>query len=109
MKTSVEINGYLISIEENDGIISVNAVKDEEVIEEFTIETEESEGQDETEGEDVQGFGEFGDEEEDFDKEDLEDELEDEDDEEGDDDDEERPEVGGALESFQSFINKKRK
>jgi len=37
MKTSVEINGYVISIEENDGIISVNAVKDEEVIEEFSI------------------------------------------------------------------------
>ena len=37
MKTSVEISGYTISIEENDGVISVNAVKDEEVVEEFTI------------------------------------------------------------------------
>jgi hypothetical protein len=110
MKTSVEINGYVISIEENDGIISVNAVKDEEVIEEFSIETEESQSQDDEEfGDDVQGFGEYA-QEEDFDKEDLEDELEGQDDEEGDDDDddESEKEVTGALESFQSFINKKK-
>jgi hypothetical protein len=111
MKTSVEINGYVISIEENDGIISVNAVKDEEVIEEFSIETEESQSQDDEEfGDDVQGFGEYA-QEEDFDKEDLEDELEGQDDEEGDDDDdddESEKEITGALESFQSFINKKK-
>ena len=110
MKTSVEINGYVISIEENDGIISVNAVKDEEVIEEFSIETEESQSQDDEEfGDDVQGFGEYA-QEEDFDKEDLEDELEEQDDEEGDDDDddESEKEITGALESFQSFINKKK-
>lgn len=108
MKTSVEINGYIISIEENDGIISVNAIKDEEVIEEFTIETEESQGEGE-EGEDVRGFGEFG-EEEDFDGEDLEDELEGQDDDESEEEEEEKEdeEVPGALESFQSFINKKK-
>jgi type I restriction enzyme R subunit len=66
----------------------------------------------EGEGEDVKGFGEFGDEEEDFggeeSQDDLEDELQDEsqdddDDDDDDDDENERP----ALESFQSFISKK--
>lgn len=103
MKTTVEINGYLITIEEVDGNITVAASKDEEIVEEFTIEVEE--GQEGEEG-DVQGFGEFGqDEEEDFGQ----------DDEEGDDDDfgqdeeEEEGEEMSQLESFQAFINKKKK
>ena len=103
MVTKVEINGYEITIEEMEGVISVKAEKDEEIIEEFTIETEEGE---EGEDGDVKGFGEFGDEEEDFgseesqEEDELQDELEDEDE---DEDEDERP----ALESFQSFINKK--
>ena len=102
MKTTVEINGYLITIEEVDGNISVAASKDEEIVEEFTIEVEE--GQEGEEG-DVQGFGEFGqeDEEDDFGQ----------DDEEGDDfgqeDEEEEGEEMSQLESFQAFINKKKK
>ncbi len=112
MKTSVEINGYVISIEENEGIISVNAVKDDEVVEEFTIETEEVQGEESEseEGEDVRPFGEF-DEEEDFDGEDSEEgdfESEDEDEFESQDEDEEEKAPEGALESFQSFINKKK-
>ena len=87
-----------------------NGIKDEEVIEEFTIETEEGE---ESEGEDVKGFGHYGGEEEDFDRDDLEDELEGQDDEEEEDDDEEESQEksempGAALESFQSFINKRK-
>ena len=102
MKTKVEINGYEIVIEERDGLISVTATLDEEVVEEFQIEVEEGQGE---EGqEDVQGFGEFGqEEEEDFDSD------EDEDDEDfGQEDEEEEDDVEGALESFQSFINKKK-
>ena len=95
MKTTVEINDYIITIEEIDGNISVSATKDEEVVEEFTIEVEE--GQESEEGqEDVQGFEDFGrDEEEDnF----------------GDDEEEEEAEKEmGQLESFQSFISKKSK
>jgi len=91
MKTKVEINGYEIEIEEKDGLISVTATFDDEVVEEFQIETEEGEeGQEE-----VQGFDEFGqDEEEDFGQ-DEDEELEDE-------------ELDSKLESFQSFINKKK-
>jgi hypothetical protein len=101
MKTKVEINGYEITIEEKDGLISVTATFEEEVVEEFQIEMEE--GQDNEEGqEDVQGFDEFGqDEEEDFGQ----------DDEEGqddDDDDQGQNEMEGKLESFQAFINKKK-
>ena len=112
MKTSVEINGYLITIEEIDGVISVNAAKDDEIIEEFTITVEESEEGEE--GDDVRPFGEYG-EEDDFDSDDddvqdemqdeIQDELQDEDDDEDDDEDELQ---GRALESFQSFISKKK-
>ncbi len=62
MKTTVEINDYIITIEEIGGNISVSATKDEEVVEEFTIEIEE--GQNEEENDDVQGFEDFGREEE---------------------------------------------
>ena len=71
MKTTIEINGYEIVIEEIDGLISVSAVKDEEVIEEFEIQSgAQSQGDDfgdETQsdeeefgGEEVQDFEEFG-------------------------------------------------
>ena len=93
MKTTVEINGYFIDVEEKDGVISVTATFEEEVIEEFSIEIEE--GQEEGQ-EDVQGFDEFGQDEE---EEDFEDE-------ESEEDEEEK--VEGQLESFQSFISKKK-
>ena len=95
MKTTVEINDYIITIEEIDGNISVSATKDEEVVEEFTIEVEE--GQEEEEGqEDVQGFDDF--------------ERDEEEDNFGDDsDEEEEGKEMGQLESFQSFISKKNK
>jgi len=104
MKTKVEINGYEIVIEERDGVISVTATLDEEVVEEFQIETEEGQGEGE---EEIQGFGEFGqDEEEDFGQ--GEDEEDDDREEEFGQEDEEDDEEEGALESFQSFINKKK-
>jgi len=100
MKTKVEINGYEIEIEEKDGLISVTATFEDEVVEEFQIETEEGQGGEEGQ-EDVQGFDEFGqDEEEDFGQDEDEDE-----DEEGDD---EEVQEEGKLESFQAFINKKK-
>jgi hypothetical protein len=96
MKTKVEINGYEIEIELVDGVITVKAEKDDEIIEEFSIETEEGESQ---EGEEVQGFGEF-DEEEDFEGQDLEDE------DEFENEDEDEAQDTRALESFQSFLRK---
>ena len=117
MKTKVEINGYEIEIEEMEGRISVKAEFDGEVIEEFSIDTEEAqeaqEGEESEGGEGIKSFGDFGDEEEDFAGEEAPEGLEDEiqDDEEGDDDDDdddEEEENVSALESFQSFINKKK-
>ena len=111
MVTKVEVNGYEIVIEEKDGVISVSAMKDDEVVEEFELETEEGQD-DDVQGDDVQGFGEFGqDEEEDFDGQGQDEEdLDSEDDEEGEDFDneEEDEKVEGQLESFQSFINKRK-
>jgi hypothetical protein len=97
MKTKVEINGYEIVIEEKDGLISVSATKDEEVIEEFEIETEEGQGNNE-DSEEVQDFDSFGQDEEDEDFESEEDE----------DFESEEDENEVKLESFQSFINKRK-
>jgi len=99
MKTKVEINGYEITIEESNGVISVSATFEDEVVEEFSIEIEEGqEGQEDEEGQDIQSFDEY-EEEEDLDSEDEEGQDEDED----EDEDEEI-----KLESFHSFINKKK-
>ena len=100
MKTKVEIEGYEIEIEFENGVISVKAEKEDEVVEEFTIQTEEGE---EVQGaEEIQGFEGFEGEEEDFEGGESEgEELED----EGFEGEEE---VQGALESFQSFINKRK-
>lgn len=108
MKTTVEVNGYEIVIEEKDGLVTVSAMKEDEVVEEFELETEAGEeaGQDE---EDVQDFDSFGqDEEEDFEDEDEfegEDEDEDEDEEEFESEEDDNE---SKLESFQSFINKRK-
>lgn len=105
-KVEIEIGDYEIQIEEVDGVITVKAEKGEEIVEEFSIEVEESEGGEELEGEelegeeDIKGFEDFGGEEEDFEGEEESEEFEsEEDDEEGE---------GPALESFQSFINKRK-
>jgi hypothetical protein len=102
MKTKVEIEGYEIEVEFENGVISVKAEKDDEIVEEFTIQLEE--GQDDEEGqgaEEIQGFEDFDGEEEDFDGEEGE-ELEE------DEELENEEQVQGALESFQSFINKRK-
>ena len=122
MVTKVEVNGYEIVIEEKDGVISVSAMKDDEVIEEFELETEEGQD-DDVQGGEVQGFDEFGqDEEDDFDAQDDDaqddedfdaqddEDFDAQDDEEGqDDEDLDDEKVEGQLESFQSFINKRKK
>jgi hypothetical protein len=106
MKTTIEIKGYQIVIDETEEMVTVTAMKDDETVEEFSLELtegEESQGED-----DIRSFDDFGGEEEDFggeesqEEDELQDELQDE--EEDEDDDNE----GRALESFQSFINKKK-
>lgn len=107
MKTTIEINGYEVVIEETEGVLTVKAQKDEETIEEFEIDTTE-----EGEGEGVQAFGE-GEDDEDFeDGEDFEG-GEDEEDEFGEEDFEDGEESAQGeeetkLESFNSFIKKRK-
>jgi hypothetical protein len=114
MKTTIEVNGYEIVIEETEGTVSVSAMKDGETVEEFTLEGEEG-------GEEVQSFGEyeeeedFGDEEGEEEEEELEEEMP-----EGEEIEEEMPEgeeieeeeeeenvAPAALESFSSYMKKK--
>lgn len=119
MKTKIEVLGYEIEIEENDGVVTVKAEFDGEVVEEFTLETPDAQdSQDENEGgdDDIKGFGDFdGQNEEedfdgDFDESESDDDDEESDDEESDDDDDES--IGGGdevkLESFQSFFQKRK-
>jgi hypothetical protein len=110
MITKVEINGYEITIEENEGLITVKAEKDEEIIEEFSIETEEAqEGEESEEGEGIKSFDDFGGEEEDFGSQDEEESQEEEEESElGEEMQDEEEESENKLESFQSFINKKK-
>lgn len=105
MKTKVEIEGYEIEISFENGMISVSAQKDDEVVEEFSINVEEDSEEGEEDKEEIQNFGDY-DEEEDFSDRDLEDESQADEDEDESQDEEETQ--GSALESFQSFINKKK-
>ena len=101
MKTKVEVLGYEIEIEEVDGVVTVKAELDGETVEEFTLEApEEGQGQEESE-DGVKAFKDFDGqgEEEDFGDEESEGQ------EESEEEDEE--EEGKALESFQSFFNKR--
>ena len=114
MKTTIEVGGFEIKIEELDGKVTVVAAQDGEVIEQFELETsgEELAGE---EGEDMMPFGD--DEEEDFGQAQEEDEEEfgqaqeeeEEDEEEFGQAQEEDEEGEGKLESFNSFIKKRNK
>jgi hypothetical protein len=104
MKTTIEIKGYQIVIDETEELVTVTAMKDDETVEEFSLELTEGE---EAQGDDIRSFDDFGGEEEDFGGEEAqeEDELQDE---IQDELEEEEEESENKLESFQSFINKKK-
>lgn len=124
MKTTIEVNGYEIVIQEADGMISVSAMKDGEMMEEFELESgaqsqgeemedvEDIEMGDEDEMKDFDEFGQDEEEEDDFEGQ-SQDEDEDEDEEEGEEEEEEdefeEEESEGKLESFQSFLKKRKK
>jgi hypothetical protein len=112
MKTTIEMNGYEIVIEETAGVLSVTAMKDGETVEEFSLETSEEGSQEESEeGSEVKSFGDFGGEEEDFggegseESQDEEEESQEEEEESQDEEDEEKME---SLKTFESFLNKKK-
>jgi hypothetical protein len=126
MKTTIELQGYTIVIEETEGSITVSALKEDETVEEFTLEG--GEGFEGEEGEDFDGeegdeMVAFGEEEDDFDEageaeeggEDFEGEEDEEEGEdfEGEEDEEdfeaeEEPKSAAQLESFSAFIRKRK-
>jgi hypothetical protein len=112
MKTTIEVHGYEIKIDEMNDRILVSAVKDGETVEEFELDVEAGfEDED-----DMEGMEAFGEEEEDFDMDDDDMEDMDDDDMEGMDDDdmedmddmEEEEESGKKLESFNHFVRRKK-
>lgn len=54
MKTTIEINGFEIVISEQEGAVVVSAIKEDETIEEFTLEVEDAQGQ--SQSQDIQDF-----------------------------------------------------
>lgn len=105
MKTTIEVHGYEITIDEMDDKVMVSAVKDGETVEEFELEVEGGEGMDDFEGGEEQDFDGFEGEEDEMD-----DDMEDEMGEEGEMEDEMgEDEEGKTLESFAHFVkNRKR-
>lgn len=121
MKTTIEVSGYEIKIEEMEGKIMVSAMKDDEVVEEFELESEGMEGEEGFEDDDMEGgddemsaFGdeemeEEGDFEDDDDMEGGEGEFEDDDDMEDMGEEGEEDEEAGKLESFSYFVKRRKK
>lgn len=101
MKLKFELNGYEIVIEETEGgAISVSALKDEEIVEEFELE-----GGEDLDGEDLDD-GENHDELDELPEGDLQDD--DSQDFEGQEDFEPQAQLGESkLESFASFLKRK--
>jgi hypothetical protein len=115
MKTTIEVSGYEIKIEEMEGKIMVSAMKDDEVVEEFELESEGMEGEegfeDEMEGgeDEMSAFGEEEDEMGDFEEGDEDDDEGFDDDDDEMEEDEEEKEETGKLESFSWFVKKRKK
>lgn len=107
MKTTIEINGYEIVIEESEGLLTVSALKDGETVEEFELESADEDSEESFDREEEDDFDEAED-----DIDDVEDDLDDvEDDLEDVEDDLDTEESGledGKLESFNSFIRKRK-
>ena len=106
MKTTIEVHGYEITIDEMEDKVMVSAVKDGETVEEFELEVEGGEGMDDFEGGEEQDFDDFegGEEDEMEGEEDFGDEDEMEDEMEGEEDGEEK-----TLESFAHFVKRRKK
>lgn len=103
MKTTIEVHGYEIKIDEMNDRIMVSAVKDGETVEEFELDVEAGFEDDD----DMEGMESFGgeEEEEDFD---MDDDMEDMEDDDMEDDEMEEEEEGKKLESFNHFVRRKR-
>lgn len=109
MKTTIEVHGYEIKIDEMNDRIMVSAVKDGETVEEFELDVEAG-----FEDDDMGGMEPFeGEEEEDFEMDDMEseddEEMEDDDDDMEEMEEDEMEEEESKLESFSHFVKKRKK
>ncbi len=103
MKTTIEVSGYEIKIEEMEGKIMVSALQDGEVVEEFELESEMGDDfDDDDKMQDDEEMSAFGSEEDDDDMEDEEGGMEEEEDFGSD-------EEGKTLESFAHFVKNRKK
>jgi hypothetical protein len=110
MKTTIEVQGYEIKIDEMNDKIMISAEKDGEVVEQFELEIDPG-----FEDDNMGGMEPFGEEEDDFEGEMDDDDDMDDDDmdemEEGDDDmeeDEEEEQGENKLESFSHFVKRRK-
>lgn len=107
MKTTIEVQGYEIKIDEMNDKIMISAEKDGEVVEQFELEIDPG-----FEDDNMGGMEPFeGDEEEDFEEMDDMDDDDMEDMEEGDDEmeeDEEEEQGEKKLESFSHFVKRRK-
>jgi len=115
MKTTIEIGGVEILIEETDGVINVSALKDGETIEEFEIDAEgdESEGDelpedDENDEEDFEGEDDDMEDDEEGEDDFEDDDMEGEEPEGGESEEDEEPKPETKLESFSSFLKRRK-
>lgn len=117
MKTTIEVGGYEIMIEEMEGNITVSASKEGEVVEEFELAAEDFESQggemsedDEMGDDEMMSFGDDDMEEEgDFGDDDMEEGEEEGEEEEFGQEEEEEEEGEGKLESFSYFVKNRKK
>jgi len=106
MKTTIEVHGYEIKIDEMNDRIMVSAVKDGETVEEFELDVEAGFEDDE----DMGGMEPFeGQEEEDFDMDDDMEDMDDDDMEEMEEEEDEMEEDESKLESFSHFVKNRKK
>ena len=111
MKTTIEVHGYEIKIDEMNEKIMVSAVRDGETVEEFELDVDAQFGDDDS---DMSAFGEEEDFEEmgDDDMEDMEDmddeEMEEDDMDDDDMEDEMDEEEEKKLESFSHFVKRRK-
>jgi hypothetical protein len=111
MKTTIEVHGYEITIDEMNDKILVSASKEGETVEEFELDVEA--GFEDDDMNDMESFG--GEEEEDFDDEDMDDsddmeegDMDDEDMDDMEDMDEDEMPSEKKMESFAHFVRRKR-
>lgn len=105
MKTTIEVSGYEIKIEEMEGKLMVSAMKDGEVVEEFELESEMGEDFGDDDMQDDEEMSAFGSEEED----DMDEDDMDEDGMEEEEDFDSKEEEGKTLESFAHFVRNRKK